>query len=523
MSPRLEHEVSAQAQARPENLAVVCRDEQLAYGELEARSNRLARALRAAGCGSGERVALYLPKSPAAIVAMLGALKAGAAYVPMVTDSPAPRQARVLALGDCRCLLAAGPVGPRLREILEQLPPGTRPRVGWLDDTSPPGLQPDFGPRELAAEPASAPPRAAAPGELALILFTSGSTGLPKGVMLTHAGVTHFLRWARAHFGLSGADRVSQHAPLRFDISTFDIYGALGAGAELHLVPPELNLLPHKLAQWMRASRLTQWFSVPAVLTLMAKFDVIGQGDFPELRRVLFAGEVLPTPTLMHWMHRLPHARFTNLYGPTETTISSSFYDVPRCPEDARLAIPIGQAIPGEELLVLGGELCIGGAGVSPGYWRDADKTAAAFVPHPAHPRRRLYRTGDLARLGEDGLLYFLGRADTQVKSRGYRIELGEIEAALHALPELRESAVVALPAAGIDGVILGCAYAPAPERGATPRTLRAALARELPSYMLPARWLHCEALPKNESGKVDRVALRAAFRDAATGGEAAA
>jgi amino acid adenylation domain-containing protein len=513
MSARLEHEVSAQAQARPERVAVVCRGERLTYGELEALSNRLARALRAAGCGSGERVALYLPKSPLAIAAMLGALKAGAAYVPMDPDSPAPRQARVLGLGDCRCLLAAGPVAPRLREILAALPPHARPRLGWLDGAPPADPAPDFGLRELASQPGSSPPRAGARAELALILFTSGSTGLPKGVMLTHAGIGHFLRWARAHFDLTSADRVSQHAPLRFDISTFDIYGALGAGAELHLVPPELNLLPHKLAQWMREARLTQWFSVPAVLTLMAKFDVVRPGDFPELRRVLFAGEVLPTPTLMHWMQRLPHARFTNLYGPTETTISSSYYDVPRCPEDARAPIPIGRPIPGEELRVLDGELCIGGAGLSPGYWRDAQKTAAAFVPDPANPRRRLYRTGDLARLGEDGLLYFLGRADTQVKSRGHRIELGEIEAALHAQTGLRESAVVALPSGGFEGALLCCAFVAEPGRGASAQSLRAALARELPAYMLPARWLACEALPKNESGKIDRVALRAAFQ----------
>jgi len=532
MNARLEHAVSAQAQARPESVAVVCRGERLSYGELEALSNRLARVLRAAGCGSGERVALYMPKSPIAIAAMLGALKAGAAYVPVDPDSPAPRQARVLALGDCRCLLAAGPVAPRLREVLAGLPPAARPRIGWLDDEAAPPADPapDFLLRDLGAQPASTPPRAGALSELALILFTSGSTGLPKGVMLTHAGVGHFLRWARAHFGLTSADRVSQHAPLRFDISTFDIYGALGVGAELHLVPPELNLLPHKLAQLIRDARLTQWFSVPAVLTLMAKFAVVAPGDFSSLRRVLFAGEVLPTSTLIYWMRRLPHVRFTNLYGPTETTISSSYYEVPRCPEDARAPIPIGRAIPGEELLVLDeaqrpvppdttGELCIGGAGLSPGYWRDADMTAVAFVPHPgpAGARRRLYRTGDLARVGADGLLYFLGRADMQIKSRGHRIELGEIEAALHALPELRESAVVALPSAGFEGALLCCAYVPAPGHAVSAQSLRASLAAVLPGYMLPARWQRFEALPKNESGKIDRVALRAAFQ----GGEA--
>jgi len=514
MSALLHEPVTAQAEMRPEAVAVARGDVRLSYGELEGLSNRLARQLAAAGCGRGERVALYLPKSPLAVAAMLGALKAGAAYVPMDPESPAPRQARVLALADCRVLVAAGPVAPRLREVLAATPPGARPRLAWLDDehAAPGGPAPAFTLRELGAQPARAPARAGAPSDPALILFTSGSTGLPKGVTLTHANVAHFLGWARAHFGLEAADRVSQHAPLRFDISTFDIYGALWSGAELHLVPPELNLLPHKLAQLMREARLTQWFSVPAVLTLMAKFDVVAPGDFPSLRRVLFAGEVMPTPTLMYWMRRLPHVRFTNLYGPTETTISSSYYDVPRCPAEARAPIPIGRAVPGEELLLLDGELHIAGAGLSPGYWRDPERTAEAFVPRPGRPGERLYRTGDLARVGEDGMLYFLGRADTQVKCRGHRIELGEIEAALNALAALRESAVVAIASSGFEGALLCCAYAPAPAAVVTPQSLRAGLAAVLPGYMLPQRWLRCEALPKNESGKIDRAALRAAF-----------
>jgi amino acid adenylation domain-containing protein len=531
---RLLHQgVTAQAQARPESLAVVCGDARLTYGDLETASNRLAQLLWAAGCRPGERVALYMPKSPTAIVAMLGALKAGAVYVPMDPDSPAPRLARALALADCRFLLAAGRVGPRLREILAGVLPARRARLGWLDDEigAPDDPAPAFTLRDLVAQPAHAP--AGAASELALILFTSGSTGLPKGVTLTHAGVAHFLQWARAHFGIDSTDRISQHAPLRFDISTFDIYGALWSGAELHLVPAELNLLPHKLAQFIRESRLTQWFSVPAVLTLMAKFDVIAQGDFPSLRRVLFAGEVLPTPTLMHWMQRLPHARFTNLYGPTETTISSSYYDVPRCPGDARAPIPIGAPIPGEELLVLDaqmrpvpsgetGELHIAGAGLSHGYWRDPVRTAEAFVPRPGRAGERLYRTGDLARVAADGFVQFLGRADTQVKSRGHRIELGEIEAALHAQASLRESAVVAIASSGFEGALICCAFVPEREGSASADTLRKALAQLLPRHMLPARWLRCHALPKNESGKIDRVALRAAFQSAETPAEPA-
>jgi acyl-coenzyme A synthetase/AMP-(fatty) acid ligase len=260
----------------------------------------------------------------------------------------------------------------------------------------------------------------------------------------------------------------------------------------------------------------------------MANFDVLRQDDFPALRRVLFAGEVLPTPTLIYWMRRLPHVQFTNLYGPTETTIVSSYYTVPRCPADEREPIPIGAACGGEELMVLDeqlrpvaegemGDLYIAGVGLSPGYWRDPEKTSSVFVPwrDPAGTVGRIYRTGDLARRGADGLFHYVGRADTQIKSRGYRIELGDIETALHSLPGLRESAVVAIKSDGFEGWLICCAYVPAAEDGASPESLRKGLAGLLPAHMLPARWQRYEILPKNDNGKCDRPRLKDDFRNA--------
>lgn len=535
MSVQLQYGLTIQAQSRPEAIAVALRRERLSYGALEEASNRLAHLLRDSGCQRGDRVGLLMPKLPAAIVGMLGALKAGAIYVPLDPADPGARLARTLEASDCRVVLGAGAVAQKLKEALAGASLAQRLVVGWLDNQPPPEIHPEFSRGDLAAYPATTPPLSASDSDVAHILFTSGSTGTPKGVTITHASVLHFVRWANAYFGTDATDRFSQQPPFRFDLSTYDIFGALWAGAELHLVPPELGLLPHKLAHFMREERLTQWFSVPSALNLMAKFDVIGEGDFPELRRVLFAGEVLPTPTLIYWMRRLPHVRFTNLYGPTETTISSSYYTVPRCPDDPRDPISIGTACEGEELLILDetmqpvpedtvGDLYIRGAGLSPGYWRDPEKTARAFLPYPpgSDSAERIYRTGDLAQRGADGLVYFLGRADTQIKSRGYRIELGEIESALATLPTLRESAVVAIPSDGFEGASICCAYVPEAGNGASAENLRKALATLVPGYMLPAHWMRFDALPRNGNGKVDRPRLKDDFRGRAARAPAA-
>jgi acyl-coenzyme A synthetase/AMP-(fatty) acid ligase len=274
--------------------------------------------------------------------------------------------------------------------------------------------------------------------------------------------------------------------------------------------------------RFIRDHELTQWFSVPSVLTYVARFDAVAEGDFPSLERLLWCGEVLPTPVLCHWMRRLPHVRFTNLYGPTEATIASSYHTLDAIPADETQPVPIGKACAGEELLVLDehlaptppgeiGDLYIGGVGLSPGYWRDDAKTRAAFLPNPRSPGgERIYRTGDLARVDDDGVVHFLGRTDSQIKSRGYRIELGEIESALNAVEGVRECAVVGVDSDGFEGTAICAAYVAG--GGLEPPQLKGALAASLPSYMLPARWMGLDALPKNQNGKIDRPELRKRF-----------
>jgi amino acid adenylation domain-containing protein len=500
-------------------------DEQATYEELELESNRLARLLAETGLRQGDRVCLALPKSPAAIVAMHATMKAGGVYVPLDIASPAPRVAKILAASEPRMVLTSAAGSAVVNDLARTGALSSSVALGSVEGMlEGEGWKSSFQRSDAAAYSSDRVDASTRADEAAHLLFTSGSTGTPKGVVITHANVLHFIDWATSYFGTRASDRVSAHPPLHFDLSTFDIYGTLSVGAELHLVPAALNLIPHKLAAFIRDNELTQWFSVPSIMTYMAKFDVIREGDFPALERVLWCGEVLPTPILMHWMQRLPHARFTNLYGPTEATIASSYYTVPECPATETASIPIGTPCAGEQLLVLDdalapvesgdvGDLYIGGVGLSPGYWRDEERTNAAFGSLP-NGQERVYRTGDLAKIGDDGLVYFLGRADSQIKSRGYRIELGEIETALNAIDEVSECAVVGVESDGFEGTAICCAFAPAAGNDVQPSDLRERLGAVLPTYMLPSRWLPMDVLPKNVNGKIDRKRLRELFEE---------
>jgi amino acid adenylation domain-containing protein len=511
------------AEGRPDALALTMGDEHLSYGQVAALSDSLAAALVAHGVEPGDRVGLLVPKQPAAIVAMHAVLKAGAAYVPLDADSPAPRLARIVASADLRLLLTVPGAAARLDELAAVM---DLPLVASVDHEGVAGADGELRSAFSRADwdvAATPPSRRVDDDAAAHLLFTSGSTGDPKGVVITHRNVTAFVDWALAEFGTRPTDRISGHPPLHFDLSTFDIYGTFAAGAELHLVPASLSLNPRGLVRFIRDHELTQWFSVPSVLTYVARFDAVAEDDFPALERLLWCGEVLPTPVLCHWMRRLPHVRFTNLYGPTEATIASSYHTLDAIPADETQPVPIGKACAGEELLVLDedlaatppgeiGDLYIAGVGLSPGYWRDDDKTRAAFLPDPRSPGsgERLYRTGDLARVDEDGVVHFLGRTDSQIKSRGYRIELGEIESALNAVEGVRECAVVGVDSDGFEGTAICAAYVAG--GGLEPPQLKGALAASLPSYMLPARWMGLDALPKNQNGKIDRPELRKRF-----------
>ena len=531
MTALLQGYATAQAHRAPNDVALVMGDDRVTYGALEVSSNRIARVLREAGCTRGDRVCLFLPKSATAIACMLGTLKADCIYVPIDVASPAARLEKIVRSADPRVILVTASTAPLLDELCRLFSDGRTFRVASVDDTliEREHFRSIFARPDWETQSAEPLPSLSSAADAAHILFTSGSTGAPKGVVITHATVIHFVEWALSYFGTTATDRISGHPPLHFDLSLFDIFGTFSRGAELHLVPPSLNLSAAGMAQFIRSRNLTQWFSVPSALNYMAKFDAVRQKDFPALKRVLWCGEVLPTATLRYWMERLPGVQFTNLYGPTEAAIASSYYTLPSIPEPNE-SIPIGRPCEGESLVILDdtlrpvspgtlGQLYIGGVGLSPGYWKDEQKTRASFLDSP-DGKGRIYKTGDLAKVGIDGLIYFAGRADGQIKSRGYRIELGEIEAALNCIENLKESAVVAIPTSEFEGSLICCAFAPLEGAHVTIITLREALRRTLPHYMLPGRWLSLDRLPKNTNGKIDRPILKELFRsnaDAAT------
>jgi len=533
-SSTLHGRVSLASERWPEQTAVAMDGERLSYAELEAAGNRLARLLIERGVQRGDRVCLLQPKSPQAIVSMLATLKAGGVYVPVDVASPAVRVQRILDVAEPRVVLAGQAAGKLAGELRIEAEWGVvdgakngEPADGTADEGHRQRERKGagFGAAEAAAKDDGALPTETAPHDAAHILFTSGSTGVPKGVVITHAMVTAFLDWALPYFGHRSGDRISGHPPLHFDLSTFDIYGTLSSGGELHLVGPRV-LLPAQLARFIRENELTQWFSVPSTFAYMVKGNAIEDGDFPTLERVIWCGEVLPPAVLAHWMGRVRRPSYTNLYGPTEATIASTYHTVTEPPRDTSVPIPIGTPCGGEDVLVLDehlqpvsagetGELCIAGAGLSPGYWRDEERTRAAFLTQPG-TGERVYRTGDLGRRDERGTLHYAGRVDSQIKSRGYRIELGEIETALSALEGVGECAVVAVPSEGFEGTLICCAWSAKPDAELDPPKLRKKLREALPSYMLPARWLQMPELPRNVAGKIDRRGLKERFAESA-------
>jgi amino acid adenylation domain-containing protein len=475
------HLFEERARLAPHATAVIHAETAWTYAELNARANQLAHHLRASGLGPGALVGLRFDRTPELVAAVLGTLKAGAAYVPF--DPSWPEE-----------------------------------RLAWMAEDA--GISLLLTPANLAATSRDDdPPRSAGPDDLAYVIYTSGSTGRPKGVMVPHRGLVNYLLWARQAYaaGAEAGTGAPVHSAIGFDLTVTSLLVPLAAGSTVTLLSDGSPL--EALATALRGSP-----GFTLVKLTPAHLDALRSELRPEdyegaTKALVIGGEALHAASVAPWREHAPRTRLINEYGPTEATVGCCVYEI--APDDPITgAVAIGRPIANTRLSVTGprlqavplgapGELVIGGDGLARGYLGQPALTAERFVPDPWTEGGRLYRTGDLARLRPDGQLEFLGRIDHQIKIRGYRIEPGEIEAALAAHPGVREAAVLAEA-----GDLVACLAGKV--EAADLAALRRHLLGRLPDYMVPSRFVFFESLPLTPNGKVDRKELARTWRERA-------
>ena len=512
----LQQLLSKSAKAYPEKMAVWARGRSITYRELDERSNQMAHLLRKLGIKKGDRVGLFFPKCAESVISMLGVLKAGGVYVPLDPQAPADRIGYIIANCGIRVLITNHERRTALTsETLELLEccistdQGENGKDGKMVPWS-----------HLAEFPADhAPAVNLIETDLAYILYTSGSTGRPKGVMLSHQNALTFVEWCAEEFQVRSEDRLSNHAPLHFDLSVFDIYNTLEAGATVYLITEDLALFPTSLANFIETQQITIWYSVPSALMLLLLHARLTQEKLKSLRIILFAGEVFPMKYLRQLAVFAPAAELYNLYGPTETNVCT-YYKVERDRLASLEKLPIGIACANTDAFAVtddgrragqgeSGELYVRGPAVTYGYWADPEKTQKMCVPNRFEQNfeEKMYRTGDLVTVAEDGNFYFQGRRDSMIKSRGYRIELGEIESALLSHPEVKEAAVLAVPDEIVGNRIRAIVSLNVRD-SLKALDLQQHCAMRVPKYMIPEFIDLCEELPKTSTGKIDRVKL---------------
>jgi amino acid adenylation domain-containing protein len=501
----------------PENTAAWAQNRTITYRELEKQSNQLAHLLRAQGVKKGDRVGLYFSKSVESLISIFGVLKAGAAYVPLDPQAPVRRVEYIARNCNIRALITTQ---QKLRNLAPDL---LRERgvILLVDGEGRAAPQHDAISWESLGAFASDEPPAydSVETDLAYILYTSGSTGDPKGVMISHRNALTFIDWCAATFQIRSEDRLSNHAPHHFDLSVFDIYNSIQAGACVHMIPEEVALFPATLARFIEEHSISVWYSVPSALILLLLHGNLEVHPLKCIRLILFAGEPFAIKYLCQLAEVVPAADLYNLYGPTETNVCT-YHRVDRSILSHLDRLPIGKACANTEVFAVTesddlvepgqtGELYVRGPSVTKGYWSDPEKTAKAVLPNRFQPHfsESIYRTGDLVTLDRQGNYSYIGRRDSMIKSRGYRIEIGEIEAALYAHTEVKEAAVVAIPDEEIGSRIKAIVCTLQSSR-LTKTDLQVHCASRIPKYMVPEVFEFCDSLPKTSTGKVDRTRL---------------
>ena len=481
----------------PNNTAVSDAAVSYTYSELRERARRAASAL-IGELSSRAPVMVYLPKSADMVAGFCAAMYSGRPYVPTDAAAPRGRLEKIIANLAPSAIITNADLAKNLEGI-----PGEH-KVFTLDA---------LAAHEADGAAISSALKTVTDSDPIYIMYTSGSTGTPKGVTIPHRGVLLFARWAERTFGWTSETVIANQAPLYFDVSVMDVYGAMRCGGHLILTPEALFHFLNKLPEFLHDNAVTHIYWVPTVMINIANSGALEGVELPALKTVAFAGEVMPNKQLNVWRKALPGRVFANLYGPTETDVCTA-YVVDREFADTD-PLPIGSPLPDMHVLLLGedgrpvkygetGEICVSGSGILLGYWNDSEKTANAVVSDPgnrAYPTR-YYRTGDLGWWNERGELMYSGRRDGQIKLRGNRIELGEIEAAARMLPGAEN--VCAVFDKPRQEIVL---FVEAAEE-LTMRTVRKELRGAIPAYMMPARVVTMAQLPHNANDKIDRVYL---------------
>ena len=521
----LSHILDRSAEQFPDHEAFRCEGQALTYAELSRRANGLAHWLIEQGVQRGDRVGIYLSKSLETAIAVYGIWRAGAAYVPLDPHAPIARTAQAINHCGIRHLVTQKSRRSRLPDLLQASAGEHRSPlqyvVGLPDDMT---LAEVRGHCDWAALPESDTPPTIQVMEqdLAYIMYTSGSTGTPKGIMHTHRSGLNYARMAAHTYDLHHGDRLGNHSPLHFDMSTLDYFSGPLVGATTVIIPAAYTKMPASLSQLVQDQALTIWYSVPFALIQLLLRGVLAERDLSSLRWVLFGGEPYPAKYMYALMQHLPQARFSNVYGPAEIN-QCSYYHVPPLAADAPVpeeVAPIGQIWPNAEELVVDeadqpvtpgtiGELLVRTPTMMTGYWQQPELNERVFYRcSVAHQRAVFYRTGDLVQQRPDGNYQFIGRKDRQIKTRGYRIELDEVEAALVELPQVEAAAAYAVPyEAGSHQI--EAAVIPKPDVTLAEADLKRQLGERLPAYAIPQKIAIAATFPRTSSGKIDRRTLQ--------------
>ncbi len=462
-----------QCNSNPDNTALIEGERQLSYQHLLLQANRLSTMLQSRNKPI-QRVIIAMDRGIDAAIAILASLQAGTCYIPLDLKNPAGRLNYIINDADVQCILGKGPC-PEWLETPDL----------WLDIEQPQGSVPQQSASVMGKS-------------LAAILYTSGSTGSPKGVALSHRAISNFADWASSTFNITENDHIASLAPFHFDLSVFDLFSSLSSGATIHFVPSMLAMSPSRLTSWLAEQRITVWYTVPSLLSFIALKGSLKTTALPCLRTILFAGEVFPTPQLIELCKLLPKVNFYNLYGPTETNVCC-YWPVDKSRLIADQTIPIGIPACNSALTIDDSELTVKSDNNLSGYWQQGKLT-------PALSADNSYRTGDKVSLNEYGEYCYHGRLDRMLKCSGYRVEPAEIEHAILQCPEVIHCAVI-----GINDSTSG--QRPVAAVVLKANSLLADIVKQirqsLPAYMQPCKYIAFDSLPYLSNGKIDYQQLQ--------------